>query len=36
VAWGGFFTGDLDDVMFYNVSLDGTQVKSIYDNQKTL
>jgi len=36
VAWGGFFTGDLDDVMFYNVSLDGTQVKSIYTNQSTL
>ncbi|HUM46440.1 MAG TPA: LamG domain-containing protein [Chitinophagales bacterium] len=36
VAWGGFFTGDLDDVMFYNVALDAVQVKSIYDNQKSL
>ena len=36
VNWGGFWTGDLDDVMFYNVALDGTQVKSIYDNQKEL
>ena len=36
VAWGGFWTGDLDDVMFYNVALDATQVKSIYNNQKTL
>jgi len=36
VAWGGFWTGDLDDVMFYNLALDGPQVKSIYDNQKTL
>jgi len=36
VNWGGFFTGDMDDVMFYNVALDGPQVKSIYDNQKTL
>lgn len=36
VAWGGFWTGDMDDVMFYNVALDGPQVKSIYTNQKTL
>ena len=36
VAWGGFWTGDLDDVMFYNVALDATQVKSIFNNQKTL
>lgn len=36
VAWGGFWTGDLDDVMFYNVALTGPQVKSIFTNQKTL
>jgi Concanavalin A-like lectin/glucanases superfamily len=36
VAWGGFWTGDLDDVMFYNVALTGPQVKSIYENQKSL
>jgi hypothetical protein len=36
VNWGGFWTGDMDDVMYYNVALDGPQVKSIYDNQKTL
>ena len=36
VAWGGFWTGDMDDVMFYNIALDGPQVKSIYTNQKTL
>ena len=36
VAWGGFWTGDMDDVMFYNVALSGPQVKSIYNNQKTL
>jgi hypothetical protein len=36
VAWGGFWTGDMDDVMFYNIALEGPQVKSIYDNQKTL
>jgi hypothetical protein len=26
----------MDDVMFYNVALDGPQVKSIFNNQKTL
>jgi hypothetical protein len=36
VNWGGFWTGDLDDVMLYNVALDATQVKSIYNNQKDL
>ena len=36
VAWGGFWTGDMDDVMFYNVVLTAPQVKSIYNNQKTL
>ena len=35
VAWGGFWTGDLDDVMFYNIALDGPQVKSIYNNQNS-
>ncbi|MBA3648903.1 MAG: hypothetical protein H0W62_10210 [Chitinophagales bacterium] len=36
VDYGGFWTGDLDDVMFYNVALSAAQVKSIYDNQNTL
>jgi len=36
VAWGGFWTGDLDDVMFYNIALEGPQVKSIFTNQSTL
>ncbi len=36
VKWGGFWTGNLDDVMFYNIALDGPQVKSIFTNQKTL
>lgn len=36
VAWGGFFTGNIDDVMFYNIALTGPQVASIYNNQKTL
>ncbi len=35
VNYGGFFTGDMDDVLFYNTALNGPQVKSIYDNQKT-
>ena len=36
VAWGGFWTGDLDDVMFYDIALEGPQVKSIFNNQKDL
>ena len=36
VAWGGFWTGDLDDVMYYNVALSATQVHSIFINQNTL
>ena len=36
VAWGGFFTGQIDDVMFYNVALDGPQIKTKNTNQKTL
>jgi len=35
VAWGGFWTGDLDDVMFYNVALSASQIQSIYTNQST-
>jgi len=36
VAWGGFWTGDLDDVMFYNIALSAPQINSIYQGQKTL
>ncbi|MEP6513356.1 MAG: LamG-like jellyroll fold domain-containing protein [Parafilimonas sp.] len=36
VNYGGYFTGDIDDVMFYNIALTGPQIKSIYENQKTL
>ena len=36
VNYGGFWTGDLDDVMFYNIALDATQVHSIFINQNTL
>jgi len=36
VDYGGFWTGDMDDVMFYNVALTGPQVQSIFNNQNTL
>jgi hypothetical protein len=36
VDYGGFWTGSLDDVMFYNIPLTAPQVQSIYNNQKTL
>lgn len=36
VDYGGFWTGDMDDVMFYNIALTGPQVGSIYENQKSL
>jgi hypothetical protein len=36
VDYGGFWTGDMDDVMFYNVALTGPQVQSIFTNQNTL
>ena len=35
VDYGGFWTGDMDDVMFYNVALTGPQAQSIYNNQNT-
>jgi hypothetical protein len=35
VDYGGFWTGDMDDVMFYNVALTAPQVSSIYTNQNT-
>ena len=36
VAWGGFFTGDIDDVMFFNAPLTAQQVKSIFTKQSSL
>ncbi len=36
VKYGGFFTGDIDDVMFFNAALTAQQVKSIYIRQSTL
>jgi hypothetical protein len=35
VNWGGYWSGDIDDVMFYNIALTGPQVASIYTNQNT-
>jgi hypothetical protein len=35
VNWGGFWTGEMDDVMFYNIALTGPQVQTIYTNQNT-
>lgn len=32
--WGGYFTGDIDDIRIYNVALSSTQVKSIYTAEK--
>jgi len=35
VNWGGYFTGDIDDVMFFNAALTAQQVKSIFTRQST-
>ncbi|HEY4937216.1 MAG TPA: LamG-like jellyroll fold domain-containing protein, partial [Puia sp.] len=35
VNYGGFWDGDLDDVMIYNIALTAPQVQSIYNNQNT-
>ena len=32
--WGGYFTGDIDEVRIYNVVLSDAQVKSIYNAEK--
>jgi hypothetical protein len=32
--WGGYFTGDIDEVRMYNVVLSSAQVKSIYNAEK--
>ena len=36
VDYGGFWTGELDDVYLYNTVLTAPQVLSIYNNQKSL
>jgi hypothetical protein len=35
VDYGGFWSGDMDDVMFYNIALTAPQVQSIYNDQAT-
>jgi len=35
IDWGGYWTGDLDDIMIYNVALNATQVTQIYNQQAT-
>ena len=35
VNYGGFWTGDMDDVMFYNIALSAPQVQSIFNAQNT-
>lgn len=35
VAWGGYWTGDLDDIMIYNVPLTAAQVTQVYNQQVT-
>ncbi|MBA3648904.1 MAG: LamG domain-containing protein [Chitinophagales bacterium] len=35
VGYGGFFTGDIDDVMFFNTALSTQQIKLIYTHQNT-
>jgi Concanavalin A-like lectin/glucanases superfamily/FIVAR domain len=35
VSWGGYWTGDLDDIMIYNVPLTAAQVTQIYNQQVT-
>ena len=32
--WGGYFTGDMDDLRIYNVVLSSTQIKSVYTAEK--
>ncbi len=35
IEWGGFWSGDMDDVMIYNVALTAPQVLALYNQQKT-
>jgi hypothetical protein len=35
IEYGGYWTGDLDDVMIYNIALTATQVMQIYTQQVT-
>jgi concanavalin A-like lectin/glucanase superfamily protein len=35
VAYGGYWTGDLDDIMIYNIPLTAAQVTQVYNQQVT-
>jgi hypothetical protein len=35
IAYGGYWTGDIDDVMIYNIALTQSQVAQIYNQQVT-
>lgn len=35
IGYGGYWTGDIDDIMIYNVALSATQVMEIYNQQVT-
>jgi hypothetical protein len=35
IGYGGYWTGDLDDIMIYNVALTGPQITQIYNQQVT-
>jgi hypothetical protein len=35
IAYGGYWTGDLDDIMIYNVALTASQITQIYNQQVT-
>jgi hypothetical protein len=35
IAWGGYWTGGLDDVMIYNTALTAAQVTQVYNQQVT-
>lgn len=35
IGYGGYWTGDLDDIMIYNVALTATQVTQLYNQQLT-
>ncbi len=35
IAWGGYWTGDMDDIMIYNIALTASQVTQIYNQQVT-
>jgi Concanavalin A-like lectin/glucanases superfamily len=35
IEYGGYWTGDLDDIMIYNIALTGSQVTQLYNQQVT-